>query len=100
MGTGAVAGQVAVITGAGRGLGEAYAKAFAAEGAAVVVNDIDGVSAERVAAAIAALTVSASLAACDADDRASRTRPSPSPAVSEAAPEPTVRWTTRENRNS
>jgi NAD(P)-dependent dehydrogenase (short-subunit alcohol dehydrogenase family) len=54
MGTGAVAGQVAVITGAGRGLGEAYAKAFAAEGAAVVVNDIDGVSAERVAAAIVA----------------------------------------------
>jgi NAD(P)-dependent dehydrogenase (short-subunit alcohol dehydrogenase family) len=45
---------VAVITGAGRGLGEAYAKAFAAEGAAVVVNDIDGVSAERVAASIVA----------------------------------------------
>lgn len=54
MGTGAVAGQVAVITGAGRGLGEAYAHAFAAEGAAVVVNDIDGVSAQRVAAAIVA----------------------------------------------
>lgn len=43
-----------MITGAGRGLGEAYANAFAAEGAAVVVNDIDGVSAERVAAAIVA----------------------------------------------
>jgi 3-oxoacyl-[acyl-carrier protein] reductase len=54
MGTGAVEGQVAVITGAGRGLGEAYARAFAAEGAAVVVNDIDGLSAERVAASIVA----------------------------------------------
>lgn len=43
-----------MITGAGRGLGEAYAKAFAAEGAAVVVNDIDAVGAERVAAAIVA----------------------------------------------
>ncbi|WP_075790718.1 SDR family NAD(P)-dependent oxidoreductase [Massilia putida] len=33
-------GKVAVITGAGRGLGEAYARLFAAEGAAVVINDI------------------------------------------------------------
>ena len=33
-------GKVAVITGAGRGLGEAYARLFAKEGASVVVNDI------------------------------------------------------------
>ena len=33
-------GRVVVITGAGRGLGRAYALAFAAEGAKVVVNDI------------------------------------------------------------
>lgn len=33
-------GKVAVITGAGRGLGEAYARLFAQEGAAVVINDI------------------------------------------------------------
>ncbi|NHN37300.1 SDR family NAD(P)-dependent oxidoreductase [Pseudomaricurvus alcaniphilus] len=32
--------KVAIITGAGRGLGEAYAKRLAAAGAAVVVNDI------------------------------------------------------------
>ena len=32
-------GKVAIITGAGGGLGEAYAKLFAREGAAVVVND-------------------------------------------------------------
>src|SRR5947199_505422 len=35
-------GKVAIITGAGGGLGEAYAKLFAREGAAIVVNDLGG----------------------------------------------------------
>ena len=35
-------GKVAIITGAGGGLGEAYARLFAWEGAAVVVNDLGG----------------------------------------------------------
>src|SRR5256714_13295302 len=35
-------GKVAIITGAGGGLGEAYATLFAREGAAVVVNDLGG----------------------------------------------------------
>src|ERR1700731_1840954 len=35
-------GKVALITGAGGGLGEAYAKLFAREGSAVVVNDLGG----------------------------------------------------------
>ncbi len=36
---GSLEGRVAVITGAGRGLGRAYARLFASEGARVVVND-------------------------------------------------------------
>jgi NAD(P)-dependent dehydrogenase (short-subunit alcohol dehydrogenase family) len=49
---GALDGKAVVITGAGRGLGEAYAKHTAQAGAAVVVNDIDGELAEAVAAQI------------------------------------------------
>ncbi|CAM2157363.1 Cyclohexanol dehydrogenase [Pararobbsia alpina] len=41
--------KVAIVTGAGRGLGEAVARAFAAEGAKVVVADIDAGAAQKVA---------------------------------------------------
>jgi NAD(P)-dependent dehydrogenase (short-subunit alcohol dehydrogenase family) len=45
-------GKSVVVTGAGRGIGAAYARAAADEGARVVVNDIDGDVAEQVAADI------------------------------------------------
>jgi len=47
-------GRAVVVTGAGRGLGRAFATHVAALGAAVVVNDIDGALARETAAAIAA----------------------------------------------
>ncbi len=49
-----LAGKVVVVTGAGRGLGSAYARAVAAAGAAVVVNDVDGDAADAVVAQIGA----------------------------------------------
>jgi NAD(P)-dependent dehydrogenase (short-subunit alcohol dehydrogenase family) len=49
MNTALLKDKVAIVTGAGRGLGEAVARAYAAEGARVVVSDIDLASAERVA---------------------------------------------------
>ena len=47
-------GRVVVVTGAGRGLGRRYAEALAAEGARLLVNDIDLDTARETAAAIAA----------------------------------------------
>ena len=46
--------KVAIITGAGGGIGQAYAEALAREGAAVVVADINLEGADRVAAGIKA----------------------------------------------
>jgi 3-oxoacyl-[acyl-carrier protein] reductase len=43
-------GQVAIVTGAAGGLGEAYAEALGREGATVVIGDIDGPAATRAAA--------------------------------------------------
>ncbi|KAL3461324.1 hypothetical protein BJX64DRAFT_277970 [Aspergillus heterothallicus] len=49
---GLLAGQVAIITGAGQGIGAEAARLFANEGAKVVVADIDGAKANSVVKAI------------------------------------------------
>ena len=46
--SGILEGRVAIITGAGGGLGAAHARVMAAEGAAVVVNDINEAAAKAV----------------------------------------------------
>jgi 3-oxoacyl-[acyl-carrier protein] reductase len=54
-----------IVTGSGGGIGEGIAKRLAAEGAQVVVNDINAESAERVAGEIKAAGGSASFFAAD-----------------------------------
>ena len=62
--TGLLSQRVAIVTGAGRGLGRAHALALARGGARVVVNDLDAASAGQVCEEIARLGGEA--LACDA----------------------------------
>jgi NAD(P)-dependent dehydrogenase (short-subunit alcohol dehydrogenase family) len=67
------ADKVAVVTGAAQGIGEAYARALAAEGAAVVVADLNEAAGGQVAEEIAAGGGRALFVRTDVADAASAT---------------------------
>ena len=66
-------GRVALVTGAGGGLGRATAAILASEGAAVVVNDLDQDAADATVAACVASSPSSAAMITDVSDRASVT---------------------------
>jgi 3-oxoacyl-[acyl-carrier protein] reductase len=67
---GLIDGKVAILTGSGRGIGAATARMFAAEGASVVVSDLDPTPAEETAAAIRAAGGKAIVVSGDVTDPA------------------------------
>lgn len=64
-------GKTALVTGAGAGIGQATARAFAARGARVVVSDINMANAETTAQSIVDAGGEAEAIHCDATDEAS-----------------------------
>jgi NAD(P)-dependent dehydrogenase (short-subunit alcohol dehydrogenase family) len=62
------AGKVAIVTGAAQGIGEAYARALAAHGAAVVIADVNAEAGEKVAADLAGAGAQAAFTAADVSD--------------------------------
>lgn len=65
-----LAGKVALVTGAGRGLGGAIAQAYASEGARVVICDLDNEALQETCAAVEALGSECLALICDVSDRA------------------------------
>jgi NAD(P)-dependent dehydrogenase (short-subunit alcohol dehydrogenase family) len=64
--------RVAIITGGGHGIGKAYAKRLAEEGAKIVIAELDGAAGERVAAELGGLAVQTDVAIEDSANEMAR----------------------------
>ena len=62
---GKLSGKVAIVTGAGQGIGRGIALAFAKEGAKIVISEINPKTAQAVAEEIRALGEKALAVVCD-----------------------------------
>ncbi|PXW24485.1 UNVERIFIED_CONTAM: short subunit dehydrogenase [Williamsia faeni] len=98
-----LANKVVVITGSGGGTGEAFARRFAAEGAKIVVTDIDSEGVRRVSEAIGSVDFAGDITTQDTvravaelarSTYARSTFGSATPAISER-PRPVTSSTTR-----
>jgi 3-oxoacyl-[acyl-carrier protein] reductase len=67
------AGKVAIVTGAAQGIGEAYARALAEHGAAVVIADLNAEAGEKVTADLASSGAQAAFIRTDVSDPESAT---------------------------
>jgi NAD(P)-dependent dehydrogenase (short-subunit alcohol dehydrogenase family) len=67
--SGRLAGRTAIVTGAAGGIGSATCRLFVQEGAAVLVADVDGAGAQRVAAELRAQGARAEACSVDIRDR-------------------------------
>jgi NAD(P)-dependent dehydrogenase (short-subunit alcohol dehydrogenase family) len=66
-----LSGKIAIVTGAGRGIGEAIVRAFVLEGAAVIVAERDAPTGEATAAGLRDMGAKASFAHTDVTDQGS-----------------------------
>ncbi len=97
---GVLDGKSAIVTGSARGIGRATAELLVAQGAQVLINDLDGDVAEQAAGEINGETAvfAGDLTKPGAADSWSRRRSTPSARSTSSSTTPATPWTPRSTR--